>query len=204
MPGCPSALCDHVLHPLTMLHPLRCDTPLPGTSPCCTTRSGARRSSRSPTLTLTPNPSPCPNPNPYPTPSPTSNPNPNLSPYPHPHSHPTPTPNQVVNVATQGLLYLEWPYHFQLDFLWYASTSTSTSTLTLTLTTQTPRTCASSSSGARTSQWSRSMTSRSCPPSRARGGEGESVGGGGFVPQAVELEVVGPLEVEREAAGHRH
>ena len=44
------------------------------------------------------------------------------------------------------------------------------------------------------------MTSRSCPPSRARGGEGESVGGGGFVPQEVELEVVGPLEVEREAA----
>jgi hypothetical protein len=28
---------------------------------------------------------------------------------------------KVVNVATQGLLYLEWPYHFQLDFLWYAN-----------------------------------------------------------------------------------
>ena len=25
-------------------------------------------------------------------------------------------------MATQGLLYLEWPYHFQLDFLWYAPT----------------------------------------------------------------------------------
>jgi len=28
---------------------------------------------------------------------------------------------KIVNVATQGLLYLEWPYHFQLDFLWYAN-----------------------------------------------------------------------------------
>jgi hypothetical protein len=28
---------------------------------------------------------------------------------------------KIVNVATQGLLYLEWPYHFQLDFLWWAN-----------------------------------------------------------------------------------
>jgi hypothetical protein len=28
---------------------------------------------------------------------------------------------KIVNVATQGLLYLEWPYHFQLDFLWCAA-----------------------------------------------------------------------------------
>ena len=28
---------------------------------------------------------------------------------------------KILNVATQGLLYLDWPYDFQLDFLWWAN-----------------------------------------------------------------------------------
>ena len=31
---------------------------------------------------------------------------------------------KILQVATQGLLYLEWPYDFQLDFLYYCNLGT--------------------------------------------------------------------------------